>query len=322
MKNSKVYAVLLSFALCIGLLPSDAAAASADVKLAKASVKLTISKEGGKTTYGTAKIKVNAKKGIKVKKATYKSKNKKIATVDKKGKVKAKKAGKTSIKVTVKYMDKRKTTKKTLTLKVTVTKKDVENKAAVSSPTLKPTDNVSVTPTPTQPPSENDVTPSQTETVNGMTIQDNILIDGKNATGNVTIPEGVTGIAQEAFKGADITGVTFPTTLQYIGQYAFLGCSKLTEIHIPQGVSTVAIGAFENCTALKKVTILNKNVMFVLLFTGCESLEELTTPVDKSTCKHDGYIRIALVESSTTDMVYSVAICGECGNIRKLPLMI
>ena len=40
-----------------------------------------------------------------------------------------------------------------------------------------------------------------------------------------------------------------------IGDYAFYGCSSLTAITIPEGVTSIGDYAFDNCTALKKVII-------------------------------------------------------------------
>jgi hypothetical protein len=46
----------------------------------------------------------------------------------------------------------------------------------------------------------------------------------------VTIRDGVTSIAAEAFKeGKDLTSVTIPDSVTSIGEYAFSGCSKLDE---------------------------------------------------------------------------------------------
>ncbi|MBR1741751.1 MAG: Ig-like domain-containing protein [Lachnospiraceae bacterium] len=62
----------------------------------------------------TAGIKLKTAKGVTVKKITYRSKNSKIATVTKKGKVTVRSAGDTEIVVKVKYMQKKKTYTNTL----------------------------------------------------------------------------------------------------------------------------------------------------------------------------------------------------------------
>ena len=98
--------ILIGIALIISVsfVQADTARAATKPTLEKASVKLYLG--------GAAKIKVlNAPKKAKI---TYKSGNKRIVTVSKKGVVKAKKAGTAKIKVTVKKGKKK--TKLTLTV--------------------------------------------------------------------------------------------------------------------------------------------------------------------------------------------------------------
>ena len=56
-------------------------AASADVKLAKKSVSLTIQKSKSGTKYGTVKIKIQSGKGVKIKKVSCKVKKKGVVVV-------------------------------------------------------------------------------------------------------------------------------------------------------------------------------------------------------------------------------------------------
>ncbi len=100
-----------------------ASSAKKAVSLKKKSATLKIKTENGKKTYGSTTIKLKKAKGVSVKKVTYKSSSKKVATVSKKGKVTAKKEGKAKITVKVKYKYKKKAKTKSLTFKVTV--KDV-----------------------------------------------------------------------------------------------------------------------------------------------------------------------------------------------------
>ena len=77
---------------------------------------------------------------------------------------------------------------------------------------------------------------------------------------SVVIPDGITYIADEAFKGCDkLTKVTIPSSVDYIGYNAFDGCASLETVIIPDGVTTIGYKAFFGCTSLKNVTI-PKNV--------------------------------------------------------------
>ncbi len=90
------------------------------VSLKKSSATLKITKKNGKKVYGTTNIKVKKAKGVKIKSTTYKSSNKKIASVSKNGKVKAKSAGAAIITVKVKYKFKKRTYNKKLLFFATV----------------------------------------------------------------------------------------------------------------------------------------------------------------------------------------------------------
>lgn len=82
------------------------------------------------------------------------------------------------------------------------------------------------------------VTKLTDETVRVLVIPDKI--DGKP----------VTAIADSAFSGSDITGVSLPSTLTEIGWFSFSGCVYLMNVSIPVGVSSIGYDAFGNCPKL------------------------------------------------------------------------
>ena len=94
------------------------------------------------------------------------------------------------------------------------------------------------------------------------------------------IPDGVNSIASDAFSyGTNLIEVTIPDSVEFIGSYAFFGCSSLTDIRIPDGVWQIGTLTFAHCTALKSVTIGNSvNIIGCEAFSGCESLTSLVIP--------------------------------------------
>ncbi len=97
---------------------------------------------------------------------------------------------------------------------------------------------------------------------------------------NLVIPEGVTSIGSEAFRGcSSLTSITIPSSVTSIGSYAFQNCSSLTSITIPSGVTSIGSYAFYNCSSLSSITIPSSVTSIGdLAFYNCSSLTSVTIP--------------------------------------------
>ena len=109
-----------------------------------------------------------------------------------------------------------------------------------------------------------------------------------NVKGAIIIPETVktvityrvVGIGDAAFLGCtSLTSVTIPNSVTNIGISAFYGCSSLLSISIPNNVTNIDNNAFRGCTSLTSVTIPN-SVMSIgdYAFYGCTGLTSITIP--------------------------------------------
>ena len=107
--------------------------------------------------------------------------------------------------------------------------------------------------------------------------------------GSVTIPStvtynettySVTAIGDHAFYGCTrLTNITIPNSVTAIGDKAFSLCAVLASITIPNSVTTIGEGAFSGCTSLTSITIPN-SVMTIgeVAFSGCTGLTSITIP--------------------------------------------
>ncbi len=131
---------------------------------------------------------------------------------------------------------------------------------------------------------------------------------------SVTIPNSVTSIGDYAFRGCSgLTSITIPNSVTSIGNQAFYGCRGLTSVHItdlavwcsitfhdnplwyahhlylneeeitelviPNSVTSIGGGAFSNCSGLTSVTIPNSVTSIEYeAFSGCTSLTSVTIP--------------------------------------------
>ena len=98
---------------------------------------------------------------------------------------------------------------------------------------------------------------------------------------NITIPNSVTYIGSYAFNGCSgLTGsLTIPNSVTSIGGYAFSNCIGLTSVTIPNSVTSIGHGAFKGCSGLTSVTIPNSVTSIGgSAFYGCSGLTSITIP--------------------------------------------
>lgn len=92
---------------------------------------------------------------------------------------------------------------------------------------------------------------------------------------NVTIKEGTTLIANKVFLEKDIVSVDFPTSLLYIGDYAF-NRTQLCNVQLPNGVISLGDYAFAENYNLSSVTISNSvTSLGNYAFYSCTKLKEV-----------------------------------------------
>jgi BspA type Leucine rich repeat region (6 copies) len=95
-----------------------------------------------------------------------------------------------------------------------------------------------------------------------------ITITGYTGSGGaVTIPTTINGlpvtsIGNEAFDDTPLTSVTIPDSVTNIGDGAFDDCSSLTNLTIPDSVNNIGDGAFDDCSKLTAITVDTNNAAY------------------------------------------------------------
>ena len=79
--------------------------------------------------------------------------------------------------------------------------------------------------------------------------------------------------------GELVTDLVIPDSVTSIGNYAFYGCTSLTSVTIPDSVTSIGSSAFYNCRSLTSVVIPNSVTSIGDgAFYGCTSLKNVTIP--------------------------------------------
>ena len=116
----------------------------------------------------------------------------------------------------------------------------------------------------------------------GANIQDGVLLGYYGPGGDIVIPNTVTKIGDEAFKGnKKVTGITISGSVTDIGNNAFEACENLVKVAFtnPDRANNnllIRLSAFKDCTKLTDVEIPARTYQIVgNIFKGCTSLTEV-----------------------------------------------
>lgn len=138
----------------------------------------------------------------------------------------------------------------------------------------------------------------------------------------IVIPEGVTEIPENAFKGnTALKEITIPSTVKTIGASAFMNCTSLIKVKLSEGLESIGGSAFSGCTALESLAIPEGVTTIAYnLLSGCTALKSVTIPSTAETlvggafknCTALETVHISDIEmwcnlktSGATDMLYA-----------------
>ena len=134
--------------------------------------------------------------------------------------------------------------------------------------------------------------------------------DSRRYTGKVVIPESVTynnktysvtSIDSDAFLScSELTSVTIPESVTSIGSEAFDGCKNLTSVNIPNSVTSIDDYAFDGCSGLTSVIIGNSVTSIGdCAFLSCSGLTSVTIPNSVTSIGSEAFRSCSVLTSVT-----------------------
>ena len=121
----------------------------------------------------------------------------------------------------------------------------------------------------------------------------------------ITLPEGLTYISNQAFINSGLTLITLPESLTYIRGQTFYGCSKLMKITLPAGLTSIGSSAFYRCTSLTEITLpASLTSIYGNPFEGSSIVFTVTTGNSNFSVIHGGK---GLVQNNTHLVAYPTA---------------
>ena len=126
---------------------------------------------------------------------------------------------------------------------------------------------------------------------------------------SIELKDGLQYIGNSAFDSSGLTQLTLPNSLTSIKSGAFSGCSGLTQLTLSNNLTTIEDGTFYNCSGLTGELTLPDSITSIgnSAFSGCSGLTQLTLP-DSLTTIEDGtfYNCTSLTELILPDSLSSI----------------
>lgn len=140
------------------------------------------------------------------------------------------------------------------------------------------------------------------------------IIDGKSLKKyigtalEVTVPYGVTVIAESAFSESNVTKIILPSTIQRIDQYAFYGTKNLYSINLPNNLRFIGKGAFSR-SGIRNITLPPKIRTIAHELFAHSSLESITM--------HEGILSIGYAAFMDCQMLVEITIPASVREIDR-----
>lgn len=159
---------------------------------------------------------------------------------------------------------------------------------------------------------------------NPLVVINNILIEGKECSGDIEIPNNVKIIGNQAFYNCDkITSITIPDGVIRVGNSAFRNCVNLLSINIPDSVTSIGASAFSDTPWLTNDLKDNpiKVINHILVAVNAD-LKTVEIPSDVTIIGESSFSGSNLISITIPDNVKSIESNAfhNCKNLRSITI--
>ena len=141
----------------------------------------------------------------------------------------------------------------------------------------------------------------------------------------IIVSEGVETISQYMFEYGSFENIVLPSTITKIDTCAFIGCTGLKSIVLPDSLETIGTAttsdAFKGCTALESVTFGNNfNMLGNAVFRDCTNLKSITLPSTLETIGNYAFCNTGLESITIPASVKSIGnySFSDCMNLTTV----
>lgn len=150
----------------------------------------------------------------------------------------------------------------------------------------------------------------------------NLYVNGEELT-QVVVPKDIPEILDFTFAGgSSLLSITLPETITSIGGGAFQDCSTLTSIKLPVGIERINSFTFSGCSSLTSLTLPESvNSIDMWAFNNCTSLTSITLPKNLSSIGYAAFsgcnnLTSIVIPESVTDLgEYAFSECSALSSV-------
>ena len=140
-------------------------------------------------------------------------------------------------------------------------------------------------------------------------VDDMAFYSRKNVT-SVSLPSTLKWIGKEAFTGCNMTSLNVPNSINIIYSGAFAGCKALTTLSLPSKAITIQYEAFAGCSNLKSVELYAGSELQRDVFENCTSLTSVVIPKNTTLGSEvfkgcTGLTKVTIWSSNTGEWTFS-----------------